>query len=294
MPLRALLAASVLLASPAVLTAQFDRSTVILSVTENAQGTQITITGDHFGNHTPKVYFGATELAVAAHSETSITADLPANVAAGSYLLGIESGHEQRFVPFSVAVGQVGPAGPAGPAGATGARGPAGPQGTTGPQGAAGPAGQTGPAGPAGPAGNTGPAGPAGPTGAAGPTGPAGATGATGPAGPEGPQGVPGPTGPPGNLAAVFGTNNINFLTNSGGSAQCNLGSILLSASVVYPANYLPADGRILAIQSNAALFSLLGTDYGGNGISNFALPDLRPAAPNNTQYLICVSGIFP
>lgn len=34
--------------------------------------------------------------------------------------------------------------------------------------------------------------------------------------------------------------------------------------------------GQILSIQQNTALFSLLGTTYGGNGVSNFALPDLR------------------
>ena len=44
----------------------------------------------------------------------------------------------------------------------------------------------------------------------------------------------------------------------------------------------------------NTALFSLLGTNYGGNGINNFALPDLRPAAPKNTVYYICVAGVFP
>jgi microcystin-dependent protein len=34
--------------------------------------------------------------------------------------------------------------------------------------------------------------------------------------------------------------------------------------------------GQIVAVQSNTALFSLLGTNYGGNGTSNFGLPDLR------------------
>jgi microcystin-dependent protein len=50
----------------------------------------------------------------------------------------------------------------------------------------------------------------------------------------------------------------------------------------------------VLSIESNTALFSLIGTNYGGNGTTTFALPDLRPAAPNNTQYLICVTGLFP
>lgn len=42
------------------------------------------------------------------------------------------------------------------------------------------------------------------------------------------------------------------------------------------PRNYAPADGRILSIQDNTALFSLYGTMYGGNGVSTFALPNLN------------------
>ncbi|MDP2698447.1 phage tail protein [Thalassospira sp.] len=42
------------------------------------------------------------------------------------------------------------------------------------------------------------------------------------------------------------------------------------------PQNYLPADGRLLAVNGNEMLFSLLVTRFGGDGITNFALPDLR------------------
>lgn len=42
------------------------------------------------------------------------------------------------------------------------------------------------------------------------------------------------------------------------------------------PRGYAEADGQLLAISSNTALFSLLGTTYGGDGRTNFALPDLR------------------
>jgi microcystin-dependent protein len=42
------------------------------------------------------------------------------------------------------------------------------------------------------------------------------------------------------------------------------------------PFQFATCDGQILAIQSNTALFSLLGTYYGGNGTSTFGLPDLR------------------
>lgn len=48
------------------------------------------------------------------------------------------------------------------------------------------------------------------------------------------------------------------------------------------PAGWLPADGRLLPISSNnnAALFALIGTTYGGNGQTDFGLPDLRGRVP--------------
>jgi microcystin-dependent protein len=42
------------------------------------------------------------------------------------------------------------------------------------------------------------------------------------------------------------------------------------------PRGWLPCDGRLLPISQNSALFSLMGTTYGGNGTTQFALPDLR------------------
>lgn len=42
------------------------------------------------------------------------------------------------------------------------------------------------------------------------------------------------------------------------------------------PQNWLAANGQLLPINNNQALFSLLGTTYGGNGTTNFQLPDLR------------------
>ncbi len=46
------------------------------------------------------------------------------------------------------------------------------------------------------------------------------------------------------------------------------------------PRGWAQCDGQILPISQNTALFSLLGTTYGGNGTSNFALPDLQGRAP--------------
>ncbi|MCM3876749.1 MAG: tail fiber protein [Thermoanaerobaculia bacterium] len=53
----------------------------------------------------------------------------------------------------------------------------------------------------------------------------------------------------------------------------------------IFPFNFAPrgwawCDGQILPISQNTALFSLLGTTYGGNGQSTFALPDLQGRAP--------------
>lgn len=41
--------------------------------------------------------------------------------------------------------------------------------------------------------------------------------------------------------------------------------------------DFLPCRGQILSIKNHEALFSLLGTRFGGDGIQTFALPDLRP-----------------
>jgi hypothetical protein len=192
--------------------------------------------------------------------------------------------------------GATGTQGPAGPAGATGAQGPAGAtgaQGTAGATGGQGSVGASGAQGPVGPAGTVGPVGPAGATGLEGPAGPTGATGVQGPAGATGARGPSGPSGPAGT-AGIFGTNNIPFSQGTSAGATCTLGSLLLNASAVYPKNYLPADGRLLPIAANTALFALIGISYGGNGFTTFALPNLQAAAPNNTQYLICVVGLLP
>ena len=46
------------------------------------------------------------------------------------------------------------------------------------------------------------------------------------------------------------------------------------------PVGWATCDGQILPISQNTALFSLLGTTYGGNGQSTFALPNLQGSAP--------------
>jgi len=54
------------------------------------------------------------------------------------------------------------------------------------------------------------------------------------------------------------------------------LGTILSFAFDFAPKGWASCTGALLGIQTNQALFSLLGTTYGGNGVSTFALPNLQ------------------
>jgi hypothetical protein len=199
------------------------------------------------------------------------------------------------------ATGAVGAPGPVGPPGIAGPQGPAGSMGATGPIGPVGPPGIAGPQGPTGSMGATGPIGPVGPPGIAGSQGPAGPAGATGSTGPTGPTGAAGPQGPaatiPANLTAIsngLGTSGYSG-ANRNSVVSCMLGDIVLSAnSYGNGGSFMPADGRLLFIQQNAALFALLGTKFGGDNINTFALPDLRAFAPQGLQYSVCISGTFP
>ncbi len=58
------------------------------------------------------------------------------------------------------------------------------------------------------------------------------------------------------------------------------LGEIFLGGWNFAPLGFAFCNGQVQAIASNTALFSLLGTNYGGNGINTFALPDLRSRVP--------------
>jgi microcystin-dependent protein len=57
------------------------------------------------------------------------------------------------------------------------------------------------------------------------------------------------------------------------------LGEIRIFASNTIPPGWMPCDGSLLPIAAYTALFSLLGTYYGGNGTNTFALPNLRGSA---------------
>ena len=58
------------------------------------------------------------------------------------------------------------------------------------------------------------------------------------------------------------------------------LGQIMMAGFGFAPRFMALCNGQLLAINQNQALFSLLGTQYGGNGTTTFALPDLRGRTP--------------
>jgi microcystin-dependent protein len=75
-----------------------------------------------------------------------------------------------------------------------------------------------------------------------------------------------------------------------------------LGMVVALPYNFAPVgwaqcNGQVMSIAQNTALFSLLGTTYGGDGTTTFALPKLSgiPAGDGVTvSYYIALQGIYP
>ncbi|WPR77200.1 phage tail protein [Algoriphagus sp. NG3] len=63
-------------------------------------------------------------------------------------------------------------------------------------------------------------------------------------------------------------------------STEPFIGEVKLFAFNFAPRGYALCEGQLLAISSNTALFSLIGTTYGGDGRTTFALPDLRGRMP--------------
>jgi microcystin-dependent protein len=70
------------------------------------------------------------------------------------------------------------------------------------------------------------------------------------------------------------------------------VGEIILVAFGFAPVGWAICAGQLLPIDDNEVLFTLLGTRYGGDGISNFRLPNI--SAPTNMNYIICIYGLYP
>ena len=62
------------------------------------------------------------------------------------------------------------------------------------------------------------------------------------------------------------------------------IGQITLFAGNFAPRSFAFCEGQLMSIAQNSALFSILGTTYGGDGRTTFALPDLRGRAPVNPR----------
>jgi hypothetical protein len=165
--------------------------------TVNTVTNQATISGSGFlgllNLGRPSVTLADTALTiVGTPTATKVVVELPAGLAAGSYVLTMKTSPVNLTDQMDLAIGAIGPAGPIGPVGPQGPIGPMGPMGLTGAQGATGPQGATGGQGPAGA------------NGAPGATGPQGAQG------PQGDQGNAGPQGPQGISLPFAGTTTVN------------------------------------------------------------------------------------
>jgi microcystin-dependent protein len=80
---------------------------------------------------------------------------------------------------------------------------------------------------------------------------------------------------------------------------EAMLAEIKLFGGNFAPAGWEYCQGQVLQIEANQALFSLLGTEYGGDGRTTFNLPALAPLTPTGAgqtpiNYIICVNGIYP
>ncbi|WP_010413424.1 phage tail protein [Citromicrobium sp. JLT1363] len=81
-------------------------------------------------------------------------------------------------------------------------------------------------------------------------------------------------------VASVAAIASMSIITPARASADPLIGEIMMVGYQWCPRGWEEANGQLLPISENGALFSLYGTTYGGDGRSTFALPDLRGRAP--------------
>ncbi len=74
-------------------------------------------------------------------------------------------------------------------------------------------------------------------------------------------------------------TTAVNYLIRTSGNTS-DLGEVGMFASDIAPFGWTRPEGQLLDINQNQDLFDLLGTKFGGDGINNFALPDMRGRIP--------------
>ena len=74
------------------------------------------------------------------------------------------------------------------------------------------------------------------------------------------------------------------------------LGEVRAMPYEYVPQGWAPCSGQLMQPSSNPALFSLLGDNYGGDGTTSFALPNIPPlqGKEGTLQYFIAITGVFP
>ena len=76
--------------------------------------------------------------------------------------------------------------------------------------------------------------------------------------------------------------------------AQPYVGEVRMFAGNFAPAGWMFCEGQLLPISENETLFQLIGTTYGGDGHTTFALPKLPALGPNGPYYCIGLTGAPP
>ncbi len=98
-------------------------------------------------------------------------------------------------------------------------------------------------------------------------------------------------------VLAVAGSVLASFPASAGSTPF--VGEVEIFAFNFCPQGWVVPNGQLISISQNTALFSLLGTTYGGDGKSNFAVPIIKPIftiSPGSPPLTICMAtqGVFP
>jgi hypothetical protein len=95
----------------------------------------------------------------------------------------------------------------------------------------------------------------------------------------------------------IFINYSIYFFTRKTHVMETFIATIMLWPCDWAPRGWVFCSGQTLNIQSYSALFSLLGTKFGGDGITNFKLPEMQNIKTESgaeVRRIICLEGIYP
>ena len=90
-------------------------------------------------------------------------------------------------------------------------------------------------------------------------------------------------------LASVIG--RVTSAGDEAVGASCAMGTMVPTGGTTAPTGWSFAHGQTVQIAEHPGLFSVLGTRYGGDGKTTFALPDAYDLGPGGTNWLICTGG---